>query len=165
MTVTTAAADGGTGPAADPEITLLVARREEDLPAWAPREALAAFFHETMKPYEDTLADVNRGIDYAFSEAEGKGGFLVLAEREGRLAGALLMLNTAMGGYVPPNLLLFVSVDPALRGRGVGRRIIERALDACEGPVKLHVEYDNPARRLYERIGFASDYAEMRYRP
>jgi ribosomal-protein-alanine N-acetyltransferase len=157
---------GETELAAAPEaIILRVALREEDLPAWASRETLAAFFHETMMPYEDTRRDIERALDYAFSASEGKGGFLVLAERQGRLAGAVLMLKTGMDGYVPPYLLVFVSVAPDLRGRGIGRRIIERALATCAGPVKLHVEYENPARRLYERIGFISDYAEMRYRP
>ncbi|MDK2978441.1 MAG: hypothetical protein PWP52_1155, partial [Bacteroidales bacterium] len=28
--------------------------------------------------------------------------------------------------------------------------------------VKLHVEYDNPAKRLYERLGMTTKYAEMR---
>ena len=51
----------------------------------------------------------------------------------------------------------------SVTGRGIGRRTIERALDQADGPVKLHVEYDNPAKRLYERIGFTSKYAEMRY--
>jgi ribosomal protein S18 acetylase RimI-like enzyme len=45
----------------------------------------------------------------------------------------------------------------------VGRQIIDRALSECEGAVKLHVERDNPARRLYERFGFTNTYLEMRY--
>ena len=68
-----------------------------------------------------------------------------------------------MKGYVPENILLFVAVSPEERGKGMGRRIVEYALGKVEGGVKLHVEYDNPARRLYERIGFTSKYAEMRY--
>ena len=45
----------------------------------------------------------------------------------------------------------------------MGHRRVERALDEADGDVKLHVEYENPAKRLYERIGFASKYAEMRW--
>ena len=139
--------------------------REGDLPTWAGRAQLARFFHETMKPYHDSIPDVERAMDYAFSAEPGKGGFLMLAEQGDALAGALLMLSTGMGGYVPEHLLLFVTVRPDLRGQGLGRRIIEEACGGLDGAVKLHVEYDNPAKRLYERIGFSTKYAEMRYTP
>ncbi|MCA9320338.1 MAG: GNAT family N-acetyltransferase [Planctomycetes bacterium] len=139
--------------------------RPEELPPWANRDELAAFFHQTMAPWNDTLEDVGRALDYLFSDAEGKGGFLILAAVDGRLAAALAMLNTGMEGYVPGHILLFVSVSEAMRGKGLGGQVIKIALDECDGPVKLHVEYDNPAKRLYERLGFTSKYAEMRYTP
>lgn len=131
-------------------------------PDWAPREAVVDFFHTTMKPYNDAPEDVNRALDYAFSKADGEGGFLILAEEKGTLLGALLMLNTGMRGFVPPNILLFVTVHPDHRGRGLGRTIIDHSVAQCDGDVKLHVEYDNPAKRLYERVGFTTKYAEMR---
>lgn len=134
----------------------------EDLPAGLHRDDLASFFHHKMKPYNDTQQDVNRALDYVFVPGAGQGGFAVVATRQQRLLGALLMLRTGMSGYIPSNILLFVAVDPELRGKGVGRRIIDLALSRCEGDVKLHVEHDNPARRLYERVGFESKYLEMR---
>lgn len=147
------------------DLTLHLVETAGALPPWADRAALARFLHHTMSPWQDTEADIHRALDYCFSEAEGKGGFALLAARLGRLAGAVVILRTGMGGYVPAHLLLFVSVDPELRGRGIGRRLIEAALARCDGAVKLHVEYDNPARRLYERVGFRSKYAEMRWEP
>ena len=57
---------------------------------------------------------------------------------------------------------------PVVTAKGEGafaRRIIEEACGGLDGAVKLHVEYDNPAKRLYERIGFSTKYAEMRYTP
>lgn len=145
------------------EIELTYVTALDELPAWLPREAVAHAFHEKMKPYQDTVEDVNRALDYAFVAGKGQGGYLVLATSGEQLLGALLMLRTGMGGYVPSNILLFVWVDPALRGRGIGRKIIDLALSKAEGDVKLHVEVENPAKRLYERLGFTNKYAEMRY--
>jgi GNAT superfamily N-acetyltransferase len=147
------------------ELSFRVVEQEADLSSWCDRQSLASFLHTTMKPWEDTLTDIHRAFDYCFSDSPGMGGFMILAEQDEWLVGAVVFLNTGMGGYVPEHLLLFISVDPEVRGHGVGRQLIERALTRCEGPVKLHVEYDNPAKRLYERVGFTSKYAEMRYEP
>ncbi len=137
---------------------------EEEFPSWAPRAEVARFFHETMKPYNDALEDVEAALDYAFVPARGQGGFLMLVHEREKLLGGLLMLRTGMGGYIPEHLLLFVSVLPETRGRGIGGDLIRRSISECDGDVKLHVEYDNPAKRLYERLGFTSAYAEMRYK-
>lgn len=141
---------------------LVLVETLDELPTWAPLERLVAFLHEDMKPYEDTPRDVERGLRYALDPARPGNGFAVLAAVDEALAGAVVFLETGMGGYVPENILLFVCVRPEMRGRGLGARLIERAVDHCQGDVKLHVEYDNPAKRLYERLGFSSDYAEMR---
>jgi len=134
-----------------------------EFPEGVSREALAAFLHESLKPYEDPLPVVLDGIDYALGGKKCGGGFVLLALEGHRLVGALVVLNTHMRGYVPGNLLLFVAVSPESRGRGIGGELVRRALSGCAGDVKLHVEHDNPARRLYERCGFVSKYMEMRW--
>ena len=125
---------------------------------------LIDFLHQSLKPYEDTPEDIERGIRDALSAMGREGGFLLISESQGEISGALVMQKTGMKGYVPENILLFVAISPDRRGKGLGRKLIEYALNLVNGDVKLHVEYDNPARRLYERIGFTSKYAEMRYR-
>ena len=135
---------------------------ESDIPGWTTRPEIVDYFHETMKPYEDKPQDIERAIDFAFSP--DRGGFLMLCQYDGNWAGQLLMLDTGMGGYIPENILLFVTVSPDMRGKGIGRQLIEHCINQCDGDVKLHVEYENPAKRLYERIGFTSDYAEMRFK-
>ena len=137
----------------------------QDFPAWADRDFTVRFFHETMQPHHDSLEDVARALDYALVPEKGQGSFVMLAHRGESLLGALCMLKTGMGGYIPANILLFVTVDPETRGQGIGKRLIEHCLAEVDGDVKLHVEYDNPAKRLYERLGFATKYAEMRWSP
>lgn len=146
-----------------PALSVVVAGRE--LPAWTSRPQLADFLHRHLAPYEDTLEDIRRGIDDALGDRPGPGGFVLLAHVGTELLGSLVMLGTGMQGYVPAHLLLFVAVDGRLRGQGIGARLIRAAVARCAGEVKLHVEYDNPARHLYERLGFTSKYAEMRLPP
>jgi ribosomal protein S18 acetylase RimI-like enzyme len=48
-----------------------------------------------------------------------------------------------------------VAVLPELRGRGLARAVLADVLDAAGGAgVELHVAADNPAQRLYLRLGF-----------
>ena len=147
----------------DSDLCFIKIEHPEEFPLNVDRKQVIRFFHETMKPYEDSLKDIEHSFDYLFSKEVCKGGFLMLVVNKDRLAGALLMLNTGMKGYVPENILLFVSVLPSFRGNGIGRKLVECSIAECKGDVKLHVEYDNPAKRLYERIGFINKYAEMRF--
>jgi GNAT superfamily N-acetyltransferase len=73
------------------------------------------------------------------------------------------MLATGMSKYIPEYFLVYVAVRADQRGKGIGAKIIKESIDSANGDVALHVEYDNPAKRLYERVGFTSKYAEMRF--
>ncbi|MGM0496939.1 MAG: GNAT family N-acetyltransferase [Bacteroidota bacterium] len=127
------------------------------------KEQFIDFLFEHLDQFGDPKPDIEKSIDYAFSNAEGKGGFLLAGYHEGELAGALVMNDTGMSGYIPENILVYVAVDPKHRGKGFGGEIIKKSFEIADGDVKLHVEYDNPAKRLYERVGMKTKYAEMRY--
>jgi GNAT superfamily N-acetyltransferase len=144
-------------------IDISISGSAEELERRIEKRRLAEFLHESLKPFDDPVEEIIDGLDYALSDDPGRGGFVLLAEEDGEPVGSVVMLRTGMKGYIPENVLLYVAVRPDMRGRGVGGRIIRRSLEEAEGDVKLHVEYDNPAKRLYERIGFVSKYAEMRF--
>ncbi|PLW93414.1 MAG: GNAT family N-acetyltransferase [Marinilabiliales bacterium] len=141
----------------------LLIKSESDFTEKLSREEYVDFLFTHLERFGDPKKDINACIDYAFSDSEYAGGFCLAAFYEGKMAGALIMNDTGMKGYIPENILVYVAVDGSLRGKGLGRQIVEKAISMAEGNVKLHVEYDNPAKRLYERIGFKSKYAEMRY--
>ena len=142
---------------------IIVIRSKAELPDATTTESLTRFLHESLKPYEDDLEDIRRALSLALDSPPNRGGLVVLAQDGNTSLGAAVVHFTPWSGYVPENLLLFVAVDPDHRGQGLGRALIERALEECEGDIKLHVEHANPAKRLYERLGFTSKYAEMRY--
>ena len=64
-------------------------------------------------------------------------------------------------GFVDPDTPeLTLAVVASERGRGIGRRLMEALLDdprlAGVRRLSLSVEHDNPARALYERLGFTT---------
>lgn len=124
------------------------------------------FLHTHLGRFRDSKEAIDRSIDYAFSDAEGNGGFLLAAHDERNApVGAAVINRTGMDQFIPPHILVYIAVDGERRGQGYGRQMVERIQQECGGGIALHVEYDNPARRLYERLGFTSKYAEMRYDP
>lgn len=138
----------------------------EELEQHVSIEEFARHMKEWLKPWDDELEDIARGIRDALAADSPIRGFVTLAKDEdGKLVGGAVMLSTRMDGYIPGNLLLFIAVDPETRGQGVGGKLMEASCGRCENGVKLHVEHENPAGRLYERFGFTNHYREMRWQP
>jgi GNAT superfamily N-acetyltransferase len=121
------------------------------------------FLHTHLGRFGDTKAAISKAVDYAFSEGEGKGGFLVAAYLDEDLVGEVVINDTGMSDYVPEHLLVYIAVHGDARSKGIGAEIMEAVFRMCKGNVALHVEYDNPAKRFYERLGMTSKYAEMRF--
>ncbi len=137
-------------------------KSEQDFSQDLTKEKFIEFLYKHLDRFGDSIPAITKAVDYAFSKEPGKGGFLLAAYENNELAGELVMNKTGMNEYIPENILVYVAVDGKFRNKGIGRKIVEKSAELAEGNIALHVEYDNPAKRLYERIGFKSKYAEMR---
>jgi ribosomal-protein-alanine N-acetyltransferase len=144
-------------------LDIQLVQNEDELNKIESKQSIIDFLFTHLEKFGDDKKSIEKCIDYALSDQEGKGGFILTAYYEGKKAGVLIMNKTGMQGYIPENILVYIAVDAAHRGKGFGKQIIEKSFEIADGDVKLHVEYDNPAKRLYERIGFVNKYAEMRY--
>ena len=119
------------------------------------------FYRATVAP-DVTLRTLERILDPA-SPMFGR-----IAEREGAVVGfAICVLHEGTWSIGPTCYLEDLFVDPAARGVGVGRALIDDlvALGGDRGWNSLywHTRADNTqARKLYDRYGAADDF--VRYR-
>lgn len=126
-------------------------------------EDIAGFLHKHLDEFGDDPGSIKKAIRYAWQEDGGRGGFVALGHENGEILGAVVVNETGMGGYIPENILVYIAVRGDQRGRGLGKELMNKTIERAEGDIALHVEPENPARHLYEKIGFTNKYLEMRY--
>jgi [ribosomal protein S18]-alanine N-acetyltransferase len=136
---------------------------QEELERHIAKDSFVAFMHHALDRFADPEKQIAAAVDYAFSKDAGRGGFVLLGHLEGELVGAVVMNDTGMGGYIPQYVLVYIAVRPESRGQGLGGKLMDRSVEETGGDFKLHVERDNPAVRLYKRVGLTDKYKEMRF--
>lgn len=126
------------------------------------REDIASFLKKSLEQYGDEKKAILKCIAYAYSDSAGQDGFIEIAHEGDRIVGVVIINDTNMGEYIPEHILVYIAVDPSTRGQGVGKKLMKRVIQKTEGDIALHVEPDNPAKFLYEKLGFTNKYLEMR---
>jgi len=124
----------------------------EQLP-WSARqkdEFLAMQFRAQSIHYDEYYPDALLGIIECGGEAIGR---LYVDRREREIE------------------IIDIALVPPMRGRGIGKRLLAELLEegrATARRVRIYVEHFNPARGLYDRLGFRQVgtngvYHEMEY--
>lgn len=135
---------------------------ENNKPDRDEKMEIVDFLFTHLENFGDRKEDISIAIDYAVKETNSFGGF-VLQTYEDDITSCVVVVNqTGMKGYIPENILVYIATHNTLRGKGIGKRAMLKAIEKAEGNIALHVEPDNPARFLYEKLGFTSKYLEMR---
>lgn len=135
---------------------------ETNPPSREEKSRLLDFLYHHLENFGDPKNDIKKAMDYALKVYPSFGGFVLGAYDAGQLVGAVVINQTGMKDYIPENILVYIATHNERRGQGIGRQLMEAAIQQAEGNIALHVEPDNPARRLYEKLGFSSKYLEMR---
>src|SRR5690606_882291 len=121
---------------------------------------IAGFLYKHLDQFGDPIEDILKSVDYVMTP--NRGGNIFLAVNEEKIKGACIVNNTGMSGYIPENILVYIAVDGSLRGQGIGQKIMNEVVKRSSGSIALHCEPDNPALKLYQKLGFTSKYLEMR---
>jgi len=126
------------------------------------KKEIADFLFTHLDQFGDEHDAIMRCINFALDDKTKFGGYILTAEDAGEIVGAVVVNKTGMAGYIPENILVYIAVHENYRGKGLGKELMLKSIDKAQGSVKLHVEPENPARYLYEKLGFTSKYLEMR---
>ena len=127
------------------------------------QEEVNQFLFKSLQEYGDPKSDINDAMNYSLGLENSPGGFVLVANDGEKVVGSVVVNRTGMKKYIPENILVYIATDPQYRGKGIGKKLMEEAIATAEGSIALHVEPNNPAKGLYEKLGFTNKYLEMRY--
>ncbi len=120
------------------------------------------FLSVHLQEFGDPKKDIQKAIDYSVEEFTSFGGFTMIIMDDNVIVGATVINQTGMGGYIPENILVYIATHKDYRGKGLGKSLMQKAIDYSNGDIALHVEANNPAIHLYKKLGFSNPYLEMR---
>jgi ribosomal-protein-alanine N-acetyltransferase len=123
-------------------------------------QVIAQFLYTHLEEYGDKIEDILKCIDYVMNP--DKGGNIVVGLDVNKIVGVTILNNTNMKDFIPENILVYIAVDNSQRGKGFGKQLMQKAISIADGNIALHVEPNNPAKILYEKLGFTNKYLEMR---
>ena len=135
----------------------------DNKPTLTEKENIINFLFENLQEYTDPASDIEKAINYALQETPSFGGFVLVSYLNSSIVGAVVINQTGMKDYIPENILVYIAIHHQHRGKGLGKKLVKEAIEIAEGNIALHVEPNNPARHLYEKLGFSSKYLEMRF--
>ena len=131
-------------------------------PSELEKKEIINFLYDNLEQYGDPKKDIQKAIEYSIKEITSFGGFTMLITDDNNIVGVTVINETGMGGFIPENILVYIATHKEYRGKGLGNKLMKNAIDYCSGDIALHVEANNPAKHLYEKLGFTNPYLEMR---
>lgn len=135
---------------------------EANKPSSEEKSLIIDFLHEHLEQFGDSKQDIGKAIDFSVKNYDSFGGFVLTAKQNNEMVGAVVVNRTGMDGYIPENILVYIATHRDVRGKGIGKQLMKQSIEHAQGNVALHVEADNPAKFLYEKLGFVNKYLEMR---
>ena len=135
----------------------------DNKPTLEEKKSIIDFLFENLQEYGDPKSDIEKAINYALKETLSFGGFVLVSYLDDFIVGAVVINQTGMKDYIPENILVYIAIHQKHRGKGLGKQLVQEAIDNANGNIALHVEPHNPARKMYEKLGFNSKYLEMRF--
>lgn len=128
----------------------------------AERSAIIKFICESNGGNAIDKRSISKALDYAVKDCPSFGGFILLMEDEEKIIGSMIINRTGMEGYSAENVLAFFATDINHRNNGLGRKMMEKAMENVKGDISLHLPPNHPERSSFEALGFQARHVELR---
>jgi GNAT superfamily N-acetyltransferase len=129
----------------------------------AEKSAIVEFLHKNLNGRPVSKNEIEEAVNYAVKERPSFGGFVLTANEADRILGTILVNCTGMEGFNPKNRLVYLAIDKKRRRNGVARKLLKEAIQFTKGDLALQVEPGNTSIKLFEQLGFQTQYLEMRF--
>jgi GNAT superfamily N-acetyltransferase len=123
---------------------------------------ISNFLYKNSGDFKDTKSAIRKSIMYAAKEVPGLGGYVFIMENKDEIVGAIVVNRTGMNEYLAENILVYIAVKEAYRGKGIAEELIAHTKNYCKGDIAIHVKKENPVIELFEKQGFKPRNIEMR---
>src|SRR6056297_2591225 len=96
-----------------------------NMPSKEEKNSVIDFLYDNLQEYGDPRPDIEKAVDYALKETKSFGGFIVVSHYEDEIAGVVVINQTGMKDYIPENILVYIATHKNLRGKGIGKQLME----------------------------------------
>lgn len=106
---------------------------------------------------------IKEAVEYAVKQKPSFGGFIITAVEDQKIIATIVANKTGMEGYNANNIFVYFTLHETHRDNdALVQKLMSRAMQYADGDVAMHVEPDNPALKLYKKLGFVAQYLELR---
>ncbi|MBK8703031.1 MAG: hypothetical protein IPN33_05090 [Saprospiraceae bacterium] len=111
----------------------------------------------------DNRQYIGGAIDYALKVKPSFGGFIITAQDGDNIVAAVIANKTGLEGYGPSYVLAYAVFHPDVASCDMLVQQIFRKVSACaDGDISMRLSPRSPALKLFKKIGFKSEYVELR---
>jgi GNAT superfamily N-acetyltransferase len=120
------------------------------------------FLYEHSGEFRDKKRAIRKSISYASKEISGLGGYVFVMEHQNNILGALVVNKIGMNEYLTENIFVYLAVSDSYRGKGIAKKLINYAINYCQGNISAFISLDDSVKELFEEAGFKPRNIEMR---
>jgi ribosomal protein S18 acetylase RimI-like enzyme len=126
------------------------------------KNMLVSFLHEHCEN-ADSPASIREAVEYALKTKPSFGGFILVVRQRHQILAAIVANRTGMEGYSATNIFVYAGFHPECRSNEtLIHDAMQKAIGYADGDIAMHVEPNNPALKLYQKLGFSAQYLELR---
>lgn len=130
-------------------------------------DELAPLF-DAYRVFYEQPSDIDRAKQFLTDRIKNQESIIYLARWDGVACGFTQLYRTFSSISTQHSWILNdLFVDPSVRGKGIGEHLLKKAqefarLDNAKG-LALETGVENPAQKLYERLGWKQDAEYLNY--